>query len=68
MDCTVCGSPVLAGRWEIGYRYCFDPNCAHELRERASKYVLIILPKQGFTYVEADSPHLLDGKSSGRSS
>jgi hypothetical protein len=25
-----------------------------------------LLPKQGFTYVEADSPHLLNGKSSGR--
>jgi hypothetical protein len=66
MDCVVCGKPVLQARWDIGYNYCFDPNCAHELRERASEFVLVIVPKQGFTYVHKDSPDLLSGKSSGR--
>lgn len=68
MDCSVCGKPVLPARWEAGYHYCFDPNCAHELRERQDKYRLILMPKQGFTYVQANSPDLRDGKSSGRSS
>jgi hypothetical protein len=66
MNCVVCGKPVLQARWELGYDYCMDSLCAHELRERASKYRLILIPKQGFTYVESDSPHLLSGKSSGR--
>jgi hypothetical protein len=66
MDCIHCGQPVLQARWEAGYHYCFNPICAHELRSRQEQYRLVLLPKQGFTYVEADSPHLLDGKSSGR--
>jgi hypothetical protein len=66
MDCSVCGSPVLPARWEAGYDYCMSPDCAQQLRERASNYRLILVPKQGFTYVEADSPDLLNGKSSGR--
>lgn len=66
MNCVVCGQPVLQARWELGYDYCMEGDCAHELRERASKYRLILVPKQGFTYVEASSPLLLDGKSSGR--
>lgn len=66
MNCVVCNSPVNPDRWAIGYDYCMSADCAHELRERASKYRLILVPKQGFTYVEASSPLLLDGKSSGR--
>lgn len=66
MNCVVCNSPVNPDRWAIGYHYCFNPNCAHELRDRQEQYRLILVPKQGFTYVEKNSPHLLDGKSSGR--
>jgi hypothetical protein len=66
MDCSVCGSPVLPARWEAGYDYCMSPDCAQQLRERVSNYRLILVPKQGFTYVSADSPDLLSGKSSGR--
>jgi hypothetical protein len=66
MDCIYCGKPVLPARWEAGYEYCMSPECAHELRERADQYRLILMPKQGFTYVSADSPDLLYGKSSGR--
>lgn len=67
MNCVVCNSPVNPDRWAIGYNYCMSDDCAFELRERASRYRLILVPKQGFTYVDANSPHLLDGKSSGRS-
>jgi hypothetical protein len=66
MNCIYCGQPVHPERWEAGYEYCMAPECAHQLRERAEQYRLILVPKQGFTYVEADSPHLLSGKSSGR--
>ena len=66
MNCIYCGQPVMPERWEAGYNYCMDSECAHQLRERASQYRLILVPKQGFTYVESDSPHLLSGKSSGR--
>jgi hypothetical protein len=66
MLCEVCNSPVPEARWELGYHYCMNPNCAHALRERQEQYRLILIPKQGFTYVEKDSPHLLSGKSSGR--
>jgi hypothetical protein len=66
MNCVVCGQPVIQARWELGYDYCMSPDCAHELRDRQSKYRLILVPKQGFTYVEATSTDLHTGKSSGR--
>jgi len=66
MLCTVCGTPVNPDRWALGYEYCMSPDCAHELRDRQKRYRLILVPKQGFTYVEADSTHLQTGKSSGR--
>lgn len=66
MLCTVCGTPVNPDRWALGYEYCMSPDCAHLLRERQSQYRLILVPKQGFTYVEAGSTHLHTGKSSGR--
>ena len=66
MNCIYCGQPVIPERWELGYEYCMSPECAHQLRERADKYRLILVPKQGFAYVPADSNDLLTGKSSGR--
>jgi len=65
-NCTVCGQPVSPARWEIGYEYCTSPDCSFELRERRDGYRLILMPKQGFTYVPVDSDDLLHGKSSGR--
>ena len=66
MPCTVCGKPVDQERWDIGYHYCFNINCAHELRTRMNQYRLVLMPKQGFTYVSVNSPELRQGKSSGR--
>jgi len=66
MDCIYCGQPVVPERWEAGYNYCMSASCSHELRERREQYRLILMPKQGFTYVKSDSPDLLNGKSSGR--
>lgn len=66
MECIYCGKPVLQARWEAGYEYCMSADCAYELQERRDAYRLILMPKQGFTYVSSDSPDLLHGKSSGR--
>ena len=66
MNCVVCGQPVSPARWEIGKNTC--PTCGSYKAnyEVARDYRLVLNPKQGFTFVESDSPHLLDGKSSGR--
>lgn len=67
MSCIYCGTPVPQERYDIGYDYCIAKDCvAKSLRERAEDYRLILMPKQGFTYVSADSPDLLNGRSSGR--
>jgi hypothetical protein len=66
MNCIYCGQPVIPERWELGYDYCMSVECAHQVRERAQQYRLILMPKQGFTYVKKDSTDLLNGKSSGR--
>jgi hypothetical protein len=64
MNCISCGEPVNPARWELGYQNCMKPECAGP--SKLENYRLILVPKQGFTYVEKDSPYLLDGKSSGR--
>ena len=64
MNCVSCGDPVNPARWELGYHNCMKPACAGP--SKLDNYRLILVPKQGFTYVDKDSPYLLDGKSSGR--
>lgn len=67
MNCIICSSPIAEGRVELGYTYCMDKYCVSKaLVERRSKVRLIHMPKQGHTYVFADSPDLKYGKSSGR--
>jgi hypothetical protein len=67
MNCIYCGQPVLQERWEAGYEYCMSKPCvASALNGSMDKYRLILMPKQGFGIVLADSPDLLHGKSSGR--
>ena len=67
MDCIYCGQPVMPERWEAGYEYCMAKPCvASALNGSMDKYRLILMPKQGFGIVLADSPDLLNGKSSGR--
>ena len=66
--CPHCGDDVNEERWSMGYQYCMDSTCvALAIRGRMDGYRLILMPKQGFTYVQADSDDLLHGKSSGRS-
>lgn len=65
--CIYCGQPVPQARIEADYDYCMSSDCvAKALQERQSRLRLILMPKQGFTYVFSDSNDLLHGKSSGR--
>jgi hypothetical protein len=67
MDCIYCGQPIPELRAEAGYAYCMDKACVVKgLRERQSNLRLILMPKQGFTYVFKDSDDLKHGRSSGR--
>lgn len=67
MVCKYCGTQVSEERWALGYTNCLKPDCvANGLQDRRANYRLILMPKQGFAYVDADSPDLMNGKSSGR--
>ncbi len=67
MICPYCEDDVNQDRWNAGYQYCMGSTCvALALKDRINGYRLILMPKQGFTYVSVDSPDLLHGKSSGR--
>lgn len=67
MNCMHCGQPVSQERYEAGYEYCMDKSCVVKaLQARQDNLRLILMPKQGFTYVFKDSPDLKNGKSSGR--
>jgi len=66
-NCIYCGEEFNHLRYEAGYEYCMDSECISKgIRDRRAKFSLVLVPKQGFTIVEADSPHLLNGRSSGR--
>jgi hypothetical protein len=68
MDCIVCGTAVVPDRWDIGKRTCHSCGSAQALELVQDEFRLILMPKQGFGIVKKDSPDLLNGKSSGRSS
>lgn len=67
MNCVYCGTKFAYERYEAGYEYCMDKSCVtNGISGRMGEFRLILMPKQGFTYVFADSPDLKNGKSSGR--
>jgi len=67
MNCPYCDVLVNPERVEAGYAYCMASECVSKgIRDRMAGFRLILMPKQGFTYVKADSPDLLNGRSSGR--
>lgn len=68
MECDFCHDSVSQDRWDAGYTYCQQPNCVQQgLVLRRSEYRLILVPKQGFTYVLKNDPALKQaGRSSGR--
>jgi hypothetical protein len=66
MKCIVCNEPVHPDRWEMGYHYCMKRECQATQPSKLDNYRLILMPKQGFTFVTKDSEDLKHGKSSGR--
>ena len=67
MLCIYCGQPYPEERAALGYTYCMDKFCVVKgLQKQQANLRLILMPKQGFTYVFADSDDLKNGKSSGR--
>jgi hypothetical protein len=67
MQCPYCDASVPQARWEAGYEYCMNKDCVSKgIRERQAGFRLVLMPKQGFTYVYADSDDLHNGRSSGR--
>ena len=67
MPCVYCGTDMAIERAELGYAYCMSGDCVSKgISDRMSGFRLILMPKQGFTYVMADSPDLFNGRSSGR--
>jgi hypothetical protein len=56
MICVYCSQTVPKARHEADYNYCMAKNCGDKaLRSRQDEYRLILLPKQGYTYVHKDS-------------
>ena len=68
MLCIHCGLDIPQARAEAGFVYCMDKTCVSKaLSSRQANLRLVLMPKQGFTYVFADSPDLSNNnKSSGR--
>ena len=67
MNCIYCDAEFSLERYEIGYAYCKDKSCVVKaLQARQANVRLILMPKQGFTYVFSNSDDLKHGKSSGR--
>jgi len=67
MKCIYCGDAVAKARWNIGKKYCMSKIChAKASDDFYAEYRLILVPKQGFAIVPADSDDLHLGKSSGR--
>ena len=66
--CIYCGDTYSNERYELGYDYCMKPKCTvAPLQDAMKDYRFILVPKQGFTYVKADSEDLkMNTKSSGR--
>ena len=67
MNCIYCDAEFSLERYDAGYPYCMDKSCVVKaLQARQANVRLIIMPKQGFTYVFSNSDDLKHGKSSGR--
>jgi hypothetical protein len=68
MKCIYCDNNVSEARISIGKQYCMDKYCVGKgLSEARSGFRLVLMPKQGFTYVQVDSNEMRNnGKSSGR--
>jgi len=66
MNCINCGQPVHPERWELGRHTCLSCGSLQARQVIQDEFRLILMPKQGFTFVLSDSDDLKNGKSSGR--
>lgn len=65
--CVYCGTTVHAGRVETGRQYCMASECVARGSTFRDHYRLVLVPKQGFTYVRVTDQFLTTGgRSSGR--
>lgn len=65
--CIYCGTEYSIARQKCGYDWCMDKVCVSKgIAGAMANYRLVLMPKQGFTYVAVDSPDLKHGRSSGR--
>jgi len=66
--CIYCGTEYSLERQQCGYDWCMDKACVSKgIAGAMANYRLVLMPKQGFTYVAVDSDDLkTNGKSSGR--
>ena len=63
--CIYCNQPIVPE--ERPADYCMDKACVVKgLHDRQANLRLVLMPKQGFTYVFKDSEDMKHGKSSGR--
>ena len=67
-NCIYCGNTYSDARAELGYQYCLTRECQTQgLSGFAKDWRLVLVPKQGFMWVRADSDDLkINNKSSGR--
>jgi len=69
-NCIYCNAELSEERIKVERKnYCKTTKCItqHVTRDSfESKYRLVLMPKQGYTYVSVDDPILKQGRSSGR--
>lgn len=64
MFCVYCSTTVPKARHEADYNYCMDKRCVSKaISNRQDKYLLVLLPKHGYTYVSKDHVSMLHSMS-----
>lgn len=67
MGCRFCGGPVDPERVAAGYTHCMNNQClAYYHGEFRQRMALVLVPKQGFTFVPRDEVKNQSGRASGR--
>ena len=67
MKCKYCDNEVPQERVDIGKDYCTHDWCVAEAAKKwALDWRLVLVPKQGYTWVKAEDVSLQSGRSSGR--
>lgn len=56
-ECVYCGVPIDPDRSDLGYKSCVA--CGVDHPKRGHEFVLLLVPKQGFTVVQKDDREAL---------